>query len=63
MLATEKDSPMTAPNQKTDALLDELEEILSDWPTMRALSAYGAEKATGKKMRAREIVASLREQQ
>lgn len=42
-------------------LLAELEELLADWPTMRALSAYGAEHATANKIRAREIVAALQE--
>lgn len=35
----------------------ELREILADWPTLRALSAHGAEVATGKKRAARAIVA------
>lgn len=35
----------------------ELAALLPDWPTMRALSAWGAEKATAKKAAAREIIA------
>lgn len=35
----------------------ELRGLLSDWPTFRALSAYGAERATAKKAAALEIVA------
>lgn len=40
--------------------LAELEALLADWPTMRALSALGAKKATARKARARQIVAHLR---
>lgn len=40
--------------------LAEMEALLADWPTMRALNAYGAEKATAKKVRAREIIAEMR---
>lgn len=36
-----------------------LQDLLSDWPTMRALSAYGAEKATANKAEARKIVAEV----
>lgn len=35
----------------------ELAALLPDWPTMRALSAWGAEKATAKKAAARDIIA------
>lgn len=31
-------------------------ELLADWPTMRALSAVGAERATAKKIAARKII-------
>lgn len=39
--------------------MEALQELLSDWPTMRALSAYGAEKATANKVEARKIVAEV----
>lgn len=34
-----------------------VQALLVDWPTMRALSAVGAEKATANKLAARKIVA------
>lgn len=40
------------------ATLKELEALLTDWPTMRALSALGAEKATANKIKARELIAA-----
>lgn len=36
--------------------LQAVQELLADWPTMRALSALGAEKATANKLAAREII-------
>ena len=49
-----------ANSQTQSELLAELETMLADWPTMRALSALGAEKATANKVRARKIVAAMR---
>jgi hypothetical protein len=37
--------------------LKAVQELLGDWPTMRALSALGAEKATANKRAARKIIA------
>lgn len=40
------------------ATLKAVEELLADWPTMRALSALGSEKATANKIKARELIAA-----
>lgn len=45
----------TAEERYRDAL-ERIGELLEDWPTMRALSASGAEKATANKKAAREII-------
>lgn len=42
------------------AILNEIEEITQDMPTMRALSALGAERATAKKLRIRELAATAK---
>ena len=50
--------------QKLDLALRALaniEDLLEDWPTMRALSALGAERATAKKMLTRSIIADTLE--
>lgn len=36
--------------------LKQIESLLDGWPTMRALSAYGAEEATSRKLKARELI-------
>lgn len=38
------------------AALQRLGELLEDWPTMRALSASGSERATANKIEARKLV-------
>lgn len=48
--------------QKLDEALraiSEINELLADWPTMRALSSLGAQKATANKIAARGIIANV----
>ncbi len=48
---------MTKREQELIEALEAVQALLADWPTMRALSALGAEKATEKKLAARRIIA------
>lgn len=43
-------------DQKLIKALLEVQALLEDWPTMRALSALGAEHATANKIEARRII-------
>ena len=54
-LADERNALATA----TAAHAARLSEMVSDWPTMRGLSASGAERSTGRKIEAREMAAAL----
>lgn len=46
----------TKMDNETRIAFEQLQKLLADWPTMRALSALGAEKATANKLAARQIV-------
>lgn len=48
---------MTDREKELTAALQAIQSLLDDWPTMRALSASGAEKATANKVEARRIIA------
>jgi hypothetical protein len=47
----------TARAETAEEALRQISKLLEDWPTMRALSAAGAEKATANKLAARKIIA------
>lgn len=47
---------MTPREAELTKALEDLQALLIDWPTMRALSALGAQKATEKKLAARAII-------
>jgi hypothetical protein len=49
---------MTTREQELTAALRNIEALLADWPTMRALSALGAERATANKNEAKAIIAA-----
>ena len=48
---------MTEREAELEQALRDIQVLLEDWPTMRALSANGALKATANKLAARKIVA------
>lgn len=48
---------MTADAERLAQALRDIEALLEGWPTMRALSALGAQIATDKKAEARRIIA------
>lgn len=48
---------LTSREAQLTRALEQIEALLKDWPTMRALSASGAEKATENKLAARSICA------
>ncbi len=50
--------PCADPVPDVLAALRELQTMLDDWPTMRALSATGSAKATENKTKARDLIAA-----
>lgn len=60
----QQDAPAAAidaipPADRLRGDLESLQALLSDWPTMRALSASGSLRATANKLQARQIVARM----
>jgi hypothetical protein len=45
--------------ERAEEALRKIQALLDDWPTMRALSALGAERATAHKNEARKIIADV----
>lgn len=67
-IINESGDPAVAPTPEPDAnaraeraeeALRKIQVLLDDWPTMRALSALGAERATAHKNEARKIIADV----
>jgi len=50
---------MTEREKELTAALENIRALLVDWPTMRSLSALGADRATEKKLAARRIIAEV----
>lgn len=50
---------MTEREAELEQALKDIQALLEDWPTMRALSATGALKATEKKLAARAVIARV----
>lgn len=50
---------MTNREKELIVALEAVQALLIDWPTMRALTALGSERATEKKLAARKIIAEV----